>query len=110
MLAFCYLVLRVSFLGFGAFGEESTRPFRKHPGVDPLANRVLAVVAERVDLSPSDIPLDQPFDEIGFDSIVSMEIIFNLEEEFDLSIPDQGARDVNTVNDLIELVRGLQTE
>ncbi|MCA9792014.1 MAG: acyl carrier protein [Candidatus Eremiobacteraeota bacterium] len=78
--------------------------------MDPLASKVLALVAERVERDPSEIPLQRSFDELGFDSVISMDILFTLEEEFDLSIPDQDAREVNSVNDLIELIRRLQSE
>jgi acyl carrier protein len=43
----------------------------------------------------------------GLDSLDSLSILFAIEEAFDISIPDESARAVRTLGDLVDLVHGL---
>ena len=65
---------------------------------------------EQKGIEASEISLDSKFEDLGVDSLDAMEILFELEEELDLDIPDQAARAMRTVSDVVEglgkMVRG----
>ena len=46
-------------------------------------------------------------DDLGADSLVAVEIIMALEDEFSISIPAEATKDVKTVGDLVSLVKSL---
>lgn len=77
--------------------EQTARPEDRAQ----LQQRVLEIVAARVNRSLDDIPLDTSFESLGFESMDAFEILFALEDEFDVSLPDEKARSLNTVNGLV---------
>ena len=60
----------------------------------------------------SDIPEDKlnaatPLAEAGIDSLDALSILFAIEEEFHISVPDDQARAMKTFGDMIDIVQGL---
>ena len=43
----------------------------------------------------------------GLDSLDSLNVLFNIEEAFDISIPDERAREIRTFGDMVDLVASL---
>ncbi len=56
-----------------------------------LAARAIQVIAKTQHLPPESITIDQTFAELKFDSLDGMNILFAIENEFDISIPDDQA-------------------
>ena len=52
-----------------------------------------------------DILIDSTFEELAIDSLSTIELLFHLEEEFDIEIPYQGIRNIRGVSDA---VRGIE--
>lgn len=52
-----------------------------------IQDRVIAIIAEQAVLEPSDVTLDSTLDSLGIDSLGLVELIFAIEEEFDISVP-----------------------
>ncbi len=69
---------------------------------DKLATRIVRIVASVTRRVPDTIRADATFDEQGIDSLDRMNILFELESEFDISIPDEEARDIKSVNQIVE--------
>ena len=69
---------------------------------DDLAARVIAVVAAARSLPPEQVRLDSTLQELGIDSLDGLELFFDLEEAFDVKIPDEVARQVRSVRDIAE--------
>ena len=74
---------------------------RPEPPAD-LADRVVAVVAESRGIAASDVRLDATLHELGIDSLDGLELFFDLEEAFDVKIPDEVAREIRTVRDVVD--------
>jgi acyl carrier protein len=70
-----------------------------------LEQEIIAAIAAARKIQPGRISLDSTFEELGVDSLDSLTILFALEERFDISIPDEAAREMRTVR---EVVDGLQ--
>jgi len=69
---------------------------------DQLASKVLGIVASVTRRAPDAIRPDATFDEQGIDSLDRINILFELESQFDLNIPDEEARSIKTVNEIVE--------
>lgn len=55
---------------------------------ESISNEVLDILAKYTQLERSEVSLETDMKSAGVDSLVMVEIIFNLEEQFDISIPD----------------------
>ena len=69
-----------------------------------LEVRVLGVVAAQVGKDPSEIPVEKSFAELGLESMDAFEILFVLEDEFEIDIPDEAAHSIDTIARLVEVV------
>jgi len=72
---------------------------------DPLVGRVISVVATTLKIDPARITVESSFQELGSDSLDALNILFALEEEFNINIPDEAAQGISTVRQLVESLR-----
>jgi len=69
-----------------------------------IEERVKKVVAEQLDVN-GDIDNNASFiDDLGADSLDTVELVMSLEEEFDCEIPDDQAENITTVQQAIDYV------
>ena len=69
---------------------------------DTVAQRVIAVVARTRKIPPEQISRETTFEELGMDSLDGINLIYELEEEFNVNIPDESALTVRSVGQLVE--------
>jgi acyl carrier protein len=62
--------------------------------------RLIAVVANEADKDPTTITAASTFDEIGLDSLAVVEVILRIEEEFNVSVPDEKAHEFKTIGEV----------
>ena len=74
---------------------------------DPLVETVVAALAEVKHVPPEKITLDTTFADLGMDSLDTVTMLFELETRLDISLPDDAAKSVRTVRDVVEGIRGL---
>ena len=74
---------------------------------DDLMTRVIRVMAETQHIPAESIKSESTFEELKIDSLDGINILFALENEFNISIPDDAARQVRSVQDLADGVRKL---
>jgi len=74
---------------------------------DDLIHRVLKVIAASRRLPPGSVTIDSEFVDLGIDSMDAVEILFALENEFDINIPDDDVRTVRNVRQMCEGVAKL---
>jgi acyl carrier protein len=70
--------------------------------VRSIADRVLHCVIETQHLPPERVTIDSTFQELGIDSLAGINILFAVESEFNITVPDEEAQRVRTVRDLVE--------
>jgi acyl carrier protein len=64
------------------------------------------MVAEQLGVKEEDVKPDSSFiDDLGADSLDTVELIMALEEEFDTEIPDEDAEKLATVQDAIDYIQ-----
>jgi acyl carrier protein len=74
---------------------------------DELTQRVLKCIATAKRIPPETVTIDSEFQQLGIDSMDAVEILFALENEFDISIPDDEVRAVRNVRQMAEGVEKL---
>ena len=77
---------------------------------DNLMERVIRVIAETQHLAVEQIRQESTLEELHIDSLDGINILFGLENEFNINIPDDDAKDIRTVQDLADGVRKLVGE
>ena len=68
---------------------------------DELTQRVLKTIAASKRLPPETVTIDSEFQALNIDSMDAVEILFALEGEFDINIPDEEVRTVKNVRDMV---------
>jgi len=74
---------------------------------DDLIQRVLKVIATSKRIPLETVTIDSEFQQLGIDSMDAVEILFALENEFDINIPDEEVRHVRNVRNMCEGVERL---
>ncbi|HLJ49665.1 MAG TPA: phosphopantetheine-binding protein [Bryobacteraceae bacterium] len=74
---------------------------------EDLSQRVISVIAATQHIEASKILEESSFAELGIDSLDGINILFALENEFNINIPDDEAQTIRTVQDAISGVRKL---
>ena len=64
--------------------------------------KVLAIIAAVKRVDPATVRADMSFEELGLDSLDKLNLLFELESAFDIEVPDDEARAIQTVPQLIE--------
>ena len=74
---------------------------------EELIERVIAVIASTQRMPPEKITIDSTFEELGIDSLDGVNILFGVEEEFNINIPDEEAQQIRSVRQMVEGIQKL---
>lgn len=74
---------------------------------DSVTERVLAILAKVKRIPREKITLDSPLQELGLDSLDTLILLAELEEQFKITISDGDARAIHCVRDIVDGVRKL---
>jgi len=69
---------------------------------EELTARVRAVIAATQHVPQENIAADSTFAELGIDSLDGINILFAVESEFNINIPDEAAQNIRSVRDVID--------
>ncbi|MHC4953927.1 MAG: acyl carrier protein [Planctomycetota bacterium] len=70
-----------------------------------IEERVIEIVCEQMGASRDKISLETSFiQDLGADSLDTVELVMEFEDEFDLNIPDEDAEKIQTVGDAIKYI------
>lgn len=69
---------------------------------DDITEKVLNVIASSKRLPREQVSANSTFEELGLDSLSGLNLIFDIESAFDVSVPDEVLDKVTTVPQLIE--------
>ena len=82
----------------------------EQPESGDLGARVIRVIAQTQRIPAEQIQLDSTFEELNIDSLDGINIVFALENEFGINIPDEGVQTLRSVRQTVEGVRQLIEE
>lgn len=74
---------------------------------DQLTASVIEVIAKTQHLPAESISIDKTFAELKIDSLDGMNILFAVESEFDITIPDEQAAGIKSVREMVEGIQKL---
>ncbi|MCK5876557.1 MAG: acyl carrier protein [Candidatus Marithrix sp.] len=70
-----------------------------------IEERVKKIVVEQLSVKDEEVNLDSSFvDDLGADSLDTVELVMALEEEFECEIPDEEAEKIGTVQHAIDYI------
>ena len=71
-----------------------------------IEEKVKAIIAEQLGVKPEEVTTQASFiDDLGADSLDTVELVMALEEEFGIEIPDEDAEKMTTVGDALKYVQ-----
>ncbi|MDQ3282788.1 MAG: acyl carrier protein [Acidobacteriota bacterium] len=71
---------------------------------EEIERELVAIVRREKDVPDELLTPDTPLTDAGIDSLDSLQILFSIEEQFHISIPDDEARAIRTFGDLVRIV------
>jgi acyl carrier protein len=74
---------------------------------DELTQRILRIIAETQRKDPAEVTIDSTFEELGIDSMDGVNIVFALENEFNINVPDEEVKNIRSVRDMVTGVERL---
>jgi acyl carrier protein len=71
-----------------------------------IFERVKRIVVDRLGVDESEVTLEASFkDDLGADSLDVVELVMELEDEFDMEISDEDAEKITTVGEVVEYIK-----
>jgi acyl carrier protein len=79
--------------------------------MDELFEKIKKLIADRLEIEEDKITLDSTFrQDLGADSLDTYELVYAIEEEMGISIPDEKANEFETVRDAYEYIKSQMQE
>ena len=66
---------------------------------EEVSTRVLRIIADNQRKDVSLVTIDSSFEELGIDSMDAVNIVFALENEFNINVPDEEMKNIRSVRD-----------
>jgi len=86
-------------MDYGFYKEEIIK-------MSDIDAKVKKIICEQLDVDEKEVVPEASFvDDLGADSLDQVELIMAVEEEFDISIPDEDAEKIATVQDVIDYIK-----
>jgi acyl carrier protein len=74
--------------------------------MDELFQKIQKLIADKLEIEESKITLDASFrQDLGADSLDTYELVYAIEEEMGISIPDEKANEFETVRDAYDFIK-----
>jgi acyl carrier protein len=74
--------------------------------MDELFNKIQKLIAEKLEIDESKITLESSFrGDLGADSLDTYELVYAIEEELGVQIPDEKANEFETVKDAYDFIK-----
>lgn len=71
-----------------------------------VEEKVKEIIAKQLGVNPSEVTPDASFvEDLGADSLDTVELVMAFEEAFNIEIPDEDAEKIAKVNDAIEYIK-----
>lgn len=75
---------------------------------DAVADKVISTLASVKKIPAEKIAIDTNLQELGIDSLDVFTLLFELENAFNISIPDDDVRSIKTVKDIVDGIKKIQ--
>ena len=76
-----------------------------------IFDKLVEIMMDHLSIQPQDVTMDTAFkDDLAVDSLDLYDLVMALEEEFNIEMPQDRVNDIETVEDLIKLLKELGVE
>lgn len=76
---------------------------------DELFDKMKKLIAEKLEIDEAKITLDSSFrQDLGADSLDTFELVYAIEEEMGIEVPDEKANEFETVRDALDFIKSQQ--
>ncbi len=77
--------------------------------VQEIESKVKAIIIDQLGVKEADVSNEASFvDDLGADSLDTVELVMKFEEDFDIEIPDEDAEKIQTVQDAVDYIKAHQ--
>lgn len=77
--------------------------------MDELFEKIKKLIADKLEIDETKITLDSSFrSDLGADSLDTYELVYAIEEEIGVQIPDEKANEFETVRDAYDYIKSVQ--
>ena len=77
--------------------------------MDELFDKMQKLIADKLELDPAKVTMESSFrGDLGADSLDTYELVYAIEEELGVSIPDEKANEFETVKDAYDFIKSQQ--
>jgi len=88
--------------------KEDTQVSIDEIDVQAIENKVIEIISEQMGVDKSEITRDTSFiNDLNADSLDTVELVMEFEDEFDMSIPDEEAEKIQTVGAAIDYISNI---
>ena len=71
-----------------------------------IEDKVKSIIVEQLGVDPEEVTMQAAFvNDLGADSLDTVELVMALEEHFDIQIPDEDAEKIVTVGDAVQYIK-----
>jgi len=78
---------------------------------EEIKEKVIKIVSEQMGVDKSEVTMETSFvNDLNADSLDTVELVMEFEDEFELSIPDEDAEKIQTVGKAVEFIAKAQAE
>lgn len=75
---------------------------------EEILKKVISIVMDKLGVNEDQVTLESKLNEdLGADSLDKVELIMEIEKEFDIAVNDEDAENVTTVSDIVELLKNI---
>ena len=76
------------------------------PTTDEIEQKVISIVSEQMGVDKAEISMETSFiNDLNADSLDTVELVMELEDEFDMNIPDEEAEKIQTVGAAVNFIQ-----
>ncbi|MGH9861928.1 MAG: acyl carrier protein [Candidatus Acidiferrales bacterium] len=72
-----------------------------------IEHKIIEAVAKVAKRKPAEVRLESSFEDLGMDSLDRVTLLFELEQMFDISIPETEVQGIQTVGDIVHRLQPL---
>ncbi len=70
-----------------------------------ISSKVISIIVDKLNVEESEVTNEASFtNDLGADSLDTVELVMAFEEEFDIEIPDEEAEDIGTVQKAVDYI------
>jgi len=88
---------------------QVNHPTKQHMSDKSIEDRVKDIIVDQLGVSADQVTLEAKFiEDLGADSLDTVELVMAFEEEFEIEVPDEEAEKLQSVGDVVTYVKGQQ--